>query len=140
MHYLDTSLVVAMVTREPRREDVYGWLESCAGEDMAISPWVVTELSSALSIKLRTGQLDLGARSQSLAAFQGLVSSAFHMLEFDTACFLTAARLTDHHGLGLRGADALHLAVASAHGATLCTLDRTQAAAGLAVGVSTKLI
>jgi predicted nucleic acid-binding protein len=42
--------------------------------------------------------------------------------------------------LGLRGGDALHLAICGDQGATLCTLDRTQSEACTALGISTILL
>jgi predicted nucleic acid-binding protein len=54
--------------------------------------------------------------------------------------FRAAASFVDHHALGLRAGDALHLASASEHGATVCTLDRRLAEAGPAVGVPTQLL
>jgi predicted nucleic acid-binding protein len=56
------------------------------------------------------------------------------------AHFRTAARFVDQHMLGLRGGDALHLATASEHGATVHTLDQRLAEAGPALGVATKLV
>ena len=51
--------------------------------------------------------------------------------------FRTAARFTDQAGIGLRAGDALHLATASAHGATLVTLDQKLLQAAPAVAVDT---
>ena len=51
----------------------------------------------------------------------------------------TAAKFTDQHTLSLRAGEALHLATASEHGATVYTLDRRLAEAGPMLGVPTKL-
>ncbi len=51
-----------------------------------------------------------------------------------------ASQFADQFALGLRGGDALHLAIAADHGATLCTLDRRLNDAGLALGVKTLLL
>jgi hypothetical protein len=46
----------------------------------------------------------------------------------------------DQQGLGLRAGDALHLAVAAEHGATLWTLDVRLAEAGPVLGVATGVV
>ena len=51
---LDTSPLVAALTREASTRHVQAWLESHGSEELLISDWVVTEFSSALSIKMRT--------------------------------------------------------------------------------------
>jgi predicted nucleic acid-binding protein len=51
------------------------------------------------------------------------------------ADFETAAHFADRHDLGLRGGDALHMAVALLNGCALATLDRTMATAATACGV-----
>jgi predicted nucleic acid-binding protein len=55
--YLDTSLLVSALTRESETDRVQSWLAEQANEICAISDWVVSEFSSALSIKLRSGRL-----------------------------------------------------------------------------------
>ena len=54
--------------------------------------------------------------------------------------FRTAARFVEQHVLGLRAADALHLAICADHGATLCTLDRRLSDAATVLGVKTILL
>jgi len=54
--------------------------------------------------------------------------------------FRAAAKFLDQHALGLRAGDALHLATASEHGATLYTLDQRLAEAGPVLGVPTQLL
>ena len=140
MIYLDTSLVVTALTREAATPRVQAWLAAQDPASLSISDWVITEFSSALSIKLRTGQIDAGQRAQAMAMFHRLVAETFTVRPVSAARFRTGAGYVDQYGLGLRAGDALHLAVAAEHGLGLCTLDQRLAEAGLTLGVATRLI
>jgi len=140
MLYLDTSLVVAALMNEARTDQIQTWMGEQNPADLAISDWVTTELSSALSIKLRTGHIEPRHRAEALAAFNRLAFDTFAIFPISGAQFRTAARFADRQELGLRAGDALHLAIAAENGATLCTLDHRFADAGMALGVPTLLI
>ena len=138
--YLDTSLLVAAMTNEEQTECIQTWLSSLEGQDLLISEWVATEFSSALSIKVRTGQIEAKDRVAALAAYRQIAAYSFTFAPVTGEHFRIAGRFAEHYELGLRAGDALHLAIASEQGLTLCTLDRKLAAAGMALATSTRLI
>lgn len=140
MLYLDTSLLVAAYTHETGTERALAFLENRERERLAISGWVVSEFSAALSMKIRTGEIDEAYRAEASALFAQAAAESLEMISVTTTHFKAAAKFVEQHELGLRAADALHLAVAGDAGATICTLDKRLANAGKSLGVATTLL
>lgn len=140
MLYVDTSILVAALTNESQTADAQDWLGRQQAGELAISDWVMTEFSAALSMKLRGGYLQIPDRAEALAVFSEMVDASFHVLPVTIPDFRVAARFADQHSTGLRAGDALHLAVAANHGARIRALDKGLVAAAQALGISAALI
>ena len=84
MRYLDTNILVAALTREPRTGDMQQWLALQAADTLSISEWVITEFSSALSMKVRMGLLTPNERATVLTAFATLRESSLDTLPVAT--------------------------------------------------------
>lgn len=140
MLYVDASLAVSLITPEPHTGAAQAWLAAQDPQDLTVSDWVLAEVSSALSIKQRTGTLDERGRVQAQRTFDVLVRDSFRVLDVSRASFRDAAMMAGQPELTLRSGDALHLAVARQHGARLCTRDDRQAQAGRQLGIDVLLL
>ena len=140
MFYVDTSAIVAAIVPEKSTSRVQAWLSGQPGGELAISGWVIAEVSSALAIKVRIGTLTLEERASALAVWRRLRDESFEIEPVAPSHFEMAAHFADQHEIGLRAADALHLAIASARGLVLATLDAPFSKAGSRLGVATLLL
>ena len=133
--YFDTSAIVPAFVREPATERVQALIASRDGEGLAVSPWVLTEFSSALALKRRIGEIDANVFAAALGEWRIFIESV-DILPVEEAAFREAALICQRHESGLRAGDALHLAVAAANGCTLATLDERMAKAAAELGVA----
>jgi predicted nucleic acid-binding protein len=140
MIYVDTSVLVAGFTHESTTARILAWLGRSRTEGMLISDWVTVEFSAALSLKMRTKQIDENYRQHALILFSQLVKNSVDVTPVNGAHFAKASQFAESHALGVRAGDALHLAIAGAQNATLVTLDKRLARAGPPLGVATRLL
>jgi hypothetical protein len=139
MLYLDTSILVAAVSREAATERVQAWLDG-QSEPVALSDWTVLEFGSAVAAKQRGGDLSHGERNGAIQWLAKLQEESAPPWLASRSAFLRAIELINVAGIKVRAADALHLAIAEERGVTLCTLDEEQAKAGDAAAISTRLV
>jgi uncharacterized protein len=135
MIYLDTSVIIAAFTAEAETIRVHKWLLAQPAGSLTISNWCSAELSSALSIKVRTNALTLDARAKALANWQQFQRNNVSATAIEPDAFEQAAQFCDQVELRLRAGDALHLAIAAAAGHHIATLDGKMAAAAPKLGV-----
>ena len=139
MIYLDTSVVVALLTREERSTQALEWLEQCR-ETLISSDWLITETHSALGIKQRHHGLSPQARQAAAEQFERLLRGGIELRSLDRGRFRQAAELLQNPELGLRAGDALHLAVAlHSRCSRLASFDGRMLQAATAQGLSPAL-
>ena len=112
MVYADTSALVALFAREPRGTALAQWLDAHPREDYRICDWTVTEMASALAIKVRRDELTPAHLARVWQTFNDACGSVLRVEPVTGDDFANAATLCLEPGTGLRAGDALHLAVA----------------------------
>lgn len=138
--YLDTSVLVAMLVREAGTEAAKTCLSTASGQPLLISRWTVTELSSALALKLRMAAIGAEEQTAALAMFRRLCATLLRTIDVEARDYESAARLCDQAALPVRAGDALHLAICQRTGAHLATFDTGMAAAAARHGLACDLL
>lgn len=135
MIYCDASLIMATLTNEPHTAEAIAWFADQPPRSVAISPWVMTEVASALSQKVRAKYISPDLRRSAEQAWRGLIVSHFQTLPIGPNHFDHAVRLLSRDDLGLRAGDALHVAIAAEERLAIATLDDQMIAAAAALGL-----
>jgi predicted nucleic acid-binding protein len=136
--YLDSSVAVAAVSSEPATAAAHQWL--AAAEVVLMSDWTLTEAAAGLSQKQRMRVISAEEHKHAAEALHRQLVEAYEVVPVTRQDFRLAARFAGRAETGLRAGDGLHLAIASAAGAKLVTLDKKQAHAGEMLQVPTLLL
>lgn len=124
MIYLDTSVLVALLTNESTAPAIRQWYADNGHRIFVTADWSLSEFSSALSLKERTRQLTAEQVQAVQKTFDAFIDGGVRLLEVSRQAFRHSARLIQALP-GLRAGDALHLAVAMESGVKdFATLDK----------------
>ena len=100
-----------------------------------ISEWTITEFHSALSLKLRTGQISPDVKAEAEEFLRQALKTLFEVIAVSSVDFRRAAELASRSDLWLRAGDALNLAIAEREGEALYTVDKRLFAAAGQIGM-----
>lgn len=128
MVYLDTSVAVALLVPEPGTAGVKAWFAGLS-EIPVSGDWLLSEFASAISLKLRSGELAENHARAVRKEFETLAECGLRIVPVSRAAFRDAAEMAKQHTCRIRAGDALHLAVAREIGAkSVATLDAVMSA------------
>lgn len=126
--YVDTSILVTAFSNEPLQAIAMALLQAPQWEQVCVSDWTMAEFTCALQAKVMRGETPpevahtIGQTLNSLMA-QG----ALHRIAVLREDYAAVQRTVPGLNCLVRGADALHLAVAARSGIThFASLDKTQ--------------
>lgn len=111
MIYVDTSVLVALLTNESTAPVIQRWYAEDDNRIFVTADWTLSEFSSAVSLKERTGQLTTKQANSIIKIFDDFLDGGIRLTEVSRHAFRYSAKLIQNLQ-GLRAGDALHLAVA----------------------------
>jgi uncharacterized protein len=125
MYYLDTSFIAPAFIREAASTQVIDWLKKTPADSLYASLWVKTEFASLLAQRVRMKESTPAFSERTFAKFSDWLNTTCKVIVPNATDFELAARYVRQFDTGLRGGDALHLAIASNHGGlTVVTYDQ----------------
>lgn len=129
---LDTSVLVAALTEEPRSDDAARMLGR--SESWLITDWAAAEFSAAIRAKARRGDLLSSQTGFVEASFNAVIARLGGTVAVTPEDHRRTRQLVIADGL-IRAPDALHIIIAQRLGASLATFDVDQMRAAKAAGV-----
>lgn len=136
MIYVDTSVLVALLTNEASAPAIRDWYAGNSYKVLLTADWTITEFSSAVAIKVRTQQLTTQQAKSVLDAFNDFADGGIRVLAVSRQAFHEAAEKIQKMQ-GLRVGDALHLCIATEAGAKqFATLDKLLGAKAEELGMT----
>jgi hypothetical protein len=133
--YLDTSILVALLTPEPLSERADTFIRNSPGA-LVVSDFAVAEFSAVIARRVRVREFTAEQAGLALGAFDEWLVGAAERGEIQAGDVALATAYIRRLDLPLLAPDALHISIARRLEATLVTFDRGMAAAAGALGVA----
>ena len=134
--YLDTCLLVSLAFGDGSFPALEIWLEQAQSSSLWISQLVILELSDVLARSQRRGDRSAGQVAGMHLMLSEFAKERLGLLEPRSPDFERACEwVKDSRSPALRGADALHLAIAQSHNLELITADQALVQAAQARGI-----
>lgn len=136
MLYFDASFLVPLVKFEAASGKVEAFISSLGAQALCTCHWTLVEIASALSREVRMKAMLAKDAKRALKDVEAIIDSTFEILLTEAADFDRAKDYVARFETGLRGGDALHLAVAARHKVkAIYSLDKAFVKAGKKLGL-----
>jgi predicted nucleic acid-binding protein len=124
MRYFDTSFLAPLILEEATSTKIEALFAKLPVGELYVSHWTRVEFASLIAREVRMGGFAESDALLAIAQFDELVTDSFQIVTPGVADYELAKATIQHFATKLRAGDALHLAIASNHGAqTFYTLD-----------------
>ncbi|MBF0167076.1 MAG: type II toxin-antitoxin system VapC family toxin [Alphaproteobacteria bacterium] len=136
MLYFDSSILVPLVRHEASSRQVEALMDRLGDERLCTSHWTMVEVASGLARDVRMKMMGVKEANKTLQQFENIIDTSFELLLPDAADFERAKDYVARFETGLRGGDALHLAVAARHKVkAIYSLDKAFVKSGKKLGL-----
>lgn len=124
MVYLDTSFIAPLVLNEETSAEIEAFVIRQPAGTLAVSQWTRVEFASLVAREVRMKNFTAQIAEMILIEFEALINQSCQIWLPHAADYELARKFVTNFDSGLRGGDALHLAIAKNQGAgVLLTLD-----------------
>ena len=127
-HYLDTSVVVALLLQDMHSSRADAWLIRTK-PTLLVSDFCSVEFAAVVSRRVRMSALTAGNASLALRRFDDWLSRPVQVVRCTSEQMAAAGQIVRDFTTKLSAPDAIHLAITRHLGATLATFDDRLAAA-----------
>lgn len=112
MIYLDTSVLVSLLVTEVQSDAVREWIGPVQSAELMTSDWATLEFASAMGIKVRQKGLDVRTATRARHELEVMLADSLELATPSRNAYRHAEEVVAQYDRGMRGGDALHLAVA----------------------------
>jgi uncharacterized protein len=126
--YVDTSVLVSAFSNEPLQAVALALLQAPQWDQVCVSDWTVAEFTCAMQAKVLRGETPSEVAHSIHQTLKKLMTQgALHRIAVLREDYAAVQRIVPGLSCMVRGADALHLAVATRSNIThFASLDKTQ--------------
>ena len=124
--YLDASILVALLQDEAGSDAAVRYVTDIS-TPMIVSDFARGEVTSAISRRFRTGEIELDKARELLGAMDEWIATAAEAIPTEASDIRLADQFVRRLLLGVRMPDAIHLAAAQARDLTVVTFDKHMA-------------
>ena len=132
--YLDTSLIVPLFVPDRFNERAEVVLRDWRSA-VVVSDFAAAEFASAIARRVRAGEIAVKDARIAFGQFDAWSGAAAQPARVQPSDIAAATVLVRRLDLPIRTADAIHVAIAQRHGATLATFDQQMARSAEALAV-----
>ena len=134
--YCDANIVIAIFVREASSLRIQAWVAD-PGVSVVMSDLTVLEFTSAISRLVRERKLDAAEARSIFSRFETWRAARGRPLTITRQMFALARTIVEDAALGVRGPDALHLALLQVTGLPFATFDARLRRAADTIGLAT---